>query len=34
MIWLWHVLFDGTPLCRCFHSSQYRATLRARREQR
>lgn len=23
-VWLWHALFDGTPLCRCEHSAQYR----------
>lgn len=24
-MWLWHVLFDGTPLCRCEASRRYRA---------
>ena len=24
-VWLWHALLDGTPLCRCPHSAQYRA---------
>lgn len=28
MIWLWHVLFDGTRVCRCVHSQQYRAVRR------
>lgn len=23
-VWLWHALFDGTPLCRCAHSRDYR----------
>jgi len=23
-VWLWHALFDGTPLCRCQHSGQYK----------
>lgn len=27
MIWLWHVLFDGTWLCRCEHSHRYREYL-------
>lgn len=22
--WLWHALFDGTWLCRCEHSKQYK----------
>jgi hypothetical protein len=22
--WLWHAVFDGTPLCRCAHSAEYR----------
>ena len=25
LVWLWHALFDGTPLCRCAHSAEYRA---------
>ena len=20
--WLWHALFDGTPLCECWHSKE------------
>jgi hypothetical protein len=28
VIWLWHVIFDGTPLCRCPYSRQYRALLK------
>lgn len=27
-VWLWHVLFDGTPLCRCAHSADYRKAVR------
>jgi hypothetical protein len=27
-VWLWHALFDGTPLCRCPHSAEYRGALR------
>lgn len=23
-IWLWHAMFDGTPLCNCDHSKEYR----------
>lgn len=23
-IWLWHAMFDGTVLCRCKHSEEYR----------
>lgn len=23
-VWLWHATFDGTWLCRCAHSSEYR----------
>lgn len=23
-VWLWHALFDGTRLCRCLHSAEYR----------
>jgi hypothetical protein len=26
-VWLWHALFDGTRLCRCRHSAQYRRRL-------
>jgi hypothetical protein len=25
---LWHMLFDGTWLCRCKHSQEYREALR------
>lgn len=25
-VWLWHALSDGTPLCRCGHSAEYRET--------
>lgn len=31
-VWLWHALFDGTPLCRCGHSGEYRDALREIRE--
>jgi hypothetical protein len=24
LIWLWHALFDGTRICRCPHSTEYR----------
>jgi hypothetical protein len=24
LVWFWHVIFDGTPLCRCVHSEQIR----------
>ncbi len=24
IVWLWHAMFDGTPLCRCAHSREYR----------
>ena len=24
-VWLWHALFDGTPVCRCAHSAEYRS---------
>lgn len=30
MVWLWHVLFDGTRVCRCFHSRSIRADRRVR----
>lgn len=23
-VWLWHTFFDGTRLCRCDHSAEYR----------
>ena len=23
--WLWHALFDGTWLCRCWHSQEYKS---------
>ena len=23
--WLWHVMFDGTRLCRCWHSKEMKA---------
>jgi len=29
-VWLWHALFDGTPLCRCRHSAEYRRVRTAR----
>lgn len=29
MSWLWHVLFDGTPLCRCETSRTLRGVRRA-----
>jgi hypothetical protein len=32
--WLWHVLFDGTRVCHCKHSRQYRALLRSRKVSR
>jgi hypothetical protein len=28
LVWLWHATFDGTSLCRCNHSAQYRESLR------
>lgn len=28
VIWLWHALFDGTPLCNCQHSKGYKAIRR------
>jgi hypothetical protein len=27
-VWLWHALADGSPLCRCAHSAEYRAARR------
>lgn len=24
-VWLWHATFDGTQLCCCAHSAEYRA---------
>ncbi len=24
--WLWHALFDGTWLCRCWHSQEYKSS--------
>jgi len=24
-VWLWHALFDGTWMCRCEHSKQYKS---------
>jgi hypothetical protein len=29
-VWLWHALFDGTWLCRCEHSAEYRRAGAAR----
>lgn len=29
IVWLWHALFDGTPLCRCPASRDSRAYRRA-----
>lgn len=23
-VWLWHAMFDGTRLCNCEHSKEYR----------
>lgn len=23
-VWLWHAMFDGTWLCRCKHSQEYK----------
>jgi chromosome segregation ATPase len=28
-LFLWHALFDGTPLCRCWHSREMREHARA-----
>lgn len=30
-VWLWHALFDGTRLCRCHHSAEYRQCAEDRR---